>query len=337
MSAISYKDAGVDRDSGESIKHAIKNIAAESFNQNVLKGIGLFSGFYKLDPKNLRNPVLVSSMDGVGTKVKVAQMVGRFNSIGEDLVNHCINDIMVCGADPLFFLDYIAADRLEAKVVDEVIRGISRACKTARCALVGGETAEMPGVYAPNNFDVAGAIVGLVDRDAIIDGSKIKAGDVLVGVASDGLHTNGFSLARRILFEVKGYSVSQHFADFDATLGEELLKVHRSYQTLIDKVRGLSGLHGIAHITGGGIVDNTRRLLSEKYDLRIEWESWESPPIFQFLQNEGAVTDDEMRNVFNIGVGLVMIVDWAEAQSFLDIGRALREPAFAIGSVVERK
>ena len=336
MRPISYKDAGVDRDRGESIKKSIKSLAADSFNQHVVKGIGLFSGFYELDSQNIDQPVLVSSMDGVGTKVKIAQMAGVYDSIGEDLVNHCINDIMVCGADPLFFLDYIAADRLEPDRVEEIVRGISRACKAAACALIGGETAEMPGVYAPGNFDLAGTIVGIVERGDIIDGSKIRAGDVLVGVASNGLHTNGYSLARKILFEVKKYQLSDRMTQTAESLAEALLKVHRSYQRLIRAVRKASGLHGISHITGGGIVDNTRRLLSEEYDLKIDWTAWEIPAIFKLLQREGAVSDLEMRNVFNLGIGLVLIVDGKQAQPFLDLCQSVNDPAYVIGSVVKK-
>ena len=336
MRPISYKDAGVDRDRGESIKKSIKSLAADSFNQHVVKGIGLFSGFYELDSQNIDQPVLVSSMDGVGTKVKIAQMAGVYDSIGEDLVNHCINDIMVCGADPLFFLDYIAADRLEPDRVEEIVRGISRACKAAACALIGGETAEMPGVYAPGNFDLAGTIVGIVERGDIIDGSKIRAGDVLVGVASNGLHTNGYSLARKILFEVKKYQLSDRMTQTAESLAEALLKVHRSYQRLIRAVRKASGLHGISHITGGGIVDNTRRLLSEEYDLKIDWAAWEIPAIFNLLQREGAVSDLEMRNVFNLGIGLVLIVDGKQAQPFLDLCQSVNDPAYVIGSVVKK-
>lgn len=336
MTPVSYKDAGVDRERGENIKDSIKKLAADSFNQNVLKGIGLFSGFYVLDTKALRHPVLVSSMDGVGTKVKIAQMMGVYDSLGEDLVNHCINDIMVCGADPLFFLDYIAADRLEPQMVREIVRGLARACKQAGCALVGGETAEMPGVYAKNNFDLAGAIVGLVERDAIVDGNKTAAGDVLIGVASNGLHTNGFSLARKILFEMKKFNISQPIRELDSTLGEELLKPHRSYLSLIQKIRSQSGLHGMAHVTGGGIIDNTRRLLRKNLDLRIDWEAWQPPTIFRFIQKEGSVSDSEMRKIFNMGVGLVLIVGNTAAGEILNLCQSLNESVFIIGSVIEK-
>lgn len=333
MARTTYKDAGVDRSRGEGIKRAIKHAAAGSFNEKVLKGLGLFSGFFALDIKGMPNPVLVSSMDGVGTKVKIAQMVGVFDSIGEDLVNHCVNDIMVCGADPLFFLDYIAADRLEAHVVNEIIRGITRACRLANCALVGGETAEMPGVYSQKSFDLAGAIVGIVDRDEIIDGSKIKPGDALIGLASNGLHTNGYSLARKIFFDKKQYSPSNCLSEMGSTLGEELLKVHRSYQLLITEVRRLPGVHGIAHVTGGGLVDNTKRLLSNEYDLKIDWTAWETPLIFKLLQKEGSVADSEMRQVFNMGIGLVLIADPANTDQILDICKSAKESAYVVGSV----
>jgi phosphoribosylformylglycinamidine cyclo-ligase len=337
MTSVNYKAAGVDREKGEAIKAAIKEAASGSCDQKVIRGLGLFSGFYALETKDLRQPVLVSSLDGVGTKVKIAQMMGKFDSLGEDLVNHCVNDIMVCGADPLFFLDYIAADRLEPQVVGDIIHGITRACTANGCALVGGETAEMPGVYAPENFDLAGAIVGLVEREAIIDGSKIKSGDVLLGAASNGLHTNGYSLARKILFDVKKIDPQKHISELGAPLGEELLKVHRSYRILIQKVRRLPGLHGIAHVTGGGIVDNTRRLLPENYAVRIDWGAWETPAIFKLIQKEGAVAAVEMRRVFNLGIGLVLIVDNRETQAFLTACKQAAEPAVVIGSIVQKE
>ncbi len=337
MTSVSYKEAGVDREKGDAIKAAIKEAASGSFDQKVIKGLGLFSGFYALETKDLRQPVLVSSMDGVGTKVKIAQMMGKFDSLGEDLVNHCVNDIMVCGADPLFFLDYIAADRLEPKVVGEIIRGITRACQAAGCALVGGETAEMPGVYAPENFDLAGAIVGVVEREAIIDGSKITAGDVLIGVASNGLHTNGYSLARKILFDFKKFDPKKHVSELGTPLGEELLKVHRSYRTLIQKIRRLPGLHGISHVTGGGIVDNTRRLLAENHDLQINWEAWKTPAVFKLIQKAGSVAAAEMQQVFNLGIGLVLIVDKRETQTFLTACKQASEPAVVIGSIVQKE
>jgi phosphoribosylformylglycinamidine cyclo-ligase len=336
MTRATYKDAGVDRGTAENVKDAIKEIARESFSKNVLKEIGLFSGFFSLDGWGYKKPVLVSSIDGVGTKIKIAQMMGQYRTIGEDLVHHCVNDIMVCGADPLFFLDYIAADKLQPAVIKDIVSGIAKACKASNCALVGGETAEMPGVYVQNNFDLAGAIVGIVEQQAIIDGGDIQPGDVLIGVASNGLHTNGYSLARKILFELKKYNVSDFIVDFGTSLGQELLKVHRSYRSLITQVRNLPGMHGIAHVTGGGIVGNTTRLLKPDLDLRIRWNAWETPPIFKFIQKEGGVSDAEMRAVFNLGIGLVLVVDETRAETFLNVCYSNHEHANVIGSVVKK-
>lgn len=226
MMHISYKSAGVDRDLGEKAKQSIKEMARSTYSNNVLKEIGLFGGFFNLDLEEFKQPVLVSSIDGVGTKIKIAQMMDIYHTIGEDLVNHCVNDILVCGAEPLFFLDYLAAAKLNVKIVEGIVQGISRACKQAGCALIGGETAEMPGIYAENNWDLAGSIVGLVEKDAIIDGSKITVGDVLLGIGSNGLHTNGYSLVRKIFFEKKKYRITQYFDEIRSTLGEELLKIH---------------------------------------------------------------------------------------------------------------
>jgi len=263
-------------------------------------------------------------------------MMGVYDSIGRDLVNHCVNDIMVCGAEPLFFMDYLAADKLHVKVIEEIVKGISDACKDAGCALLGGETAEMPGVYAPDNFDVAGSIVGVVEFDKIIDGSQIKAGDCLIGVASNGLHTNGYSLVRRVFFENSDYSVTMRLDETQSTLGEELLSIHRSYQRLIEKIKNSEGLHGIAHITGGGIVDNTSRLLRDGLELQVDWSTWEMQAIFNIIQTEGNIPDSEMRKVFNLGVGLVVVVNTDTVESFLNACKTASEQAFVIGSVTKK-
>ncbi|MFQ5705910.1 MAG: phosphoribosylformylglycinamidine cyclo-ligase [bacterium] len=336
MNEFTYKKAGVDRAFGEQTKAQIKELARSTFSESVLKDIGLFGGFYQLDAEKASSPVLVSSIDGVGTKIDVAQMVGQYGSIGEDLVNHCVNDIMVCGADPIFFLDYLAADHLKADVIQEIVRGIARACKHAGCALIGGETAEMPGTYVQEKMDVVGAIVGLVEKDAIIDGSKVGQGDVLIGVASNGLHTNGFSLVRKVLFEHKNYRPSDYLAELDSSLGEELLKTHRSYQRLIQTVREDKSLHGIAHVTGGGIVDNTRRLLPGRLEVQIYWSAWEVPPIFKIIQKEGRVSDSEMQQVFNLGVGLVLVVENDSADRFLRLSKTNMGGSYLIGTVVSK-
>ena len=336
MTQVTYENAGVSREVSENAKDSIKAFAKTTHSKNVLKEIGLFSGFYDLDFKKYKRPILVSSIDGVGTKVKIAQMMGVYDSIGRDLVNHCVNDIMVCGAEPLFFMDYLAADKLHVKVIEEIVKGISDACKDAGCALLGGETAEMPGVYAPDNFDVAGSIVGVVEFDKIIDGSQIKAGDCLIGVASNGLHTNGYSLVRRVFFENSDYSVTMRLEETQSNLGEELLRIHRSYQRLIEKIKNSEGLHGIAHITGGGIVGNTARLLKDDLELQIDWSAWEMQAIFKIIQKEGNFPDSEMRKVFNLGVGLVLVVNTGTVESFLNACKTTSEQAFVIGSVTKK-
>lgn len=335
MRTVTYKSAGVNRDIGERAKDSIKEIAQISFSENVLKGLGLFSGFYSLDVSNYKEPVLVSSIDGVGTKVIVAQMMARYQSIGIDLVNHCVNDIMVCGADPIFFMDYIAADHLTVGCVEEIVRGIAWACREANCALISGETAEMPGVYTKNSFDLAGAIVGVVEKNSIIDGDSIRPDDLLIGIASNGLHTNGYSLAREIFFEHKKYPCSQYLEDTQMTLGEALLLPHLSYRELIEKVRRMEGVHGMAHITGGGIEGNITRLLGDQLSVRIDWSAWEILPIFELIMREGQVPESEMRRVFNLGIGLVLIVhpDWAT--EIIKICQAHEGKGYVIGSVIQ--
>lgn len=333
--AISYKDAGVDLERSNQAKEAIKAHVKSTHTENVLRDIGLFSGFFRFDAEKYTEPVLVSSIDGIGTKVKIAQMMGVYHTIGADLVNHSVNDIMVCGADPLFFMDYIAADRLTADLVSGVVEGMAAACRECGCALIGGETAEMPGVYAERSFDLAGTIVGVVERDGILDGSGIGPGDNLIAIASNGIHTNGYSLVRKVFFESNRYAVDHRFDDLEGTLGEELLKVHKSYHRLIGAVRHSKGLKGISHITGGGIVGNTIRLLPAGYQPVIDWESWQWPAIFGILQREGGVSDAEMRNVFNLGVGLILIVREDKTEEILTTCASVQEEAFVIGSVTK--
>ncbi|MFQ5637094.1 MAG: phosphoribosylformylglycinamidine cyclo-ligase [bacterium] len=336
MRSSTYRDAGVHRELGERVKDSIKNIAQTSHSENVLKDIGLFSGFYSLNLSDYQNPVLVSSIDGVGTKVKIAQMMNQYETIGVDLVNHCVNDITVCGADPLFFMDYIAADDLSTTQVEDIVRGITSACTDADCALIGGETAEMPGVYTKHSFDLAGSIVGIVEKETIIDGSSIEAGQVLVGVASNGLHTNGYSLVRKIFFEVKKAACSDYFSEIQTTLGEELLKPHLSYRSLITKIRRSPGLSAIAHITGGGIVDNVSRFLPAKFDLNIDWSAWEPLPVFELIKRLGSVSESEMRNVFNLGVGLVLIVFAEWVDDILKTCQSMQNEAFIMGEIIEK-
>ncbi len=307
MSQTSYEAAGVNLHTADKVTGRIKELARATHNASVLHGIGLFSGFYEFDAGKYRNPVLVSSSDGVGTKVMIAQMMQVYDSIGEDLVNHCINDIGVCGADPIYFTDYFAADKLEPHVLEGVVGGMAAACSRAGCALVGGETAEMPGVYLPGSFDLAGNITGVVEKEEILSGEMVSAGDVLIGLESNGLHTNGFSLVRQVFFDGHEKPLDKHVAELGHTLGEELLRVHRSYLPVMRSLREGAGVHAIAHITGGGIVGNTRRVLQAGQSLHIDWGAWPVPAIFDLIRRTGNVGDAEMRRVFNMGIGLVVI------------------------------
>ena len=334
-----YREAGVDIAAGEETVSRIKGRVRETFTPGVLADIGAFGGFFAL-PLGYREPVLVSSIDGVGTKLKVAVRAGQHHTVGQDLVNHCVNDIAVCGAKPLFFLDYLGTGKLEPDVAEQIIDGFAVACKANGCALVGGETAEMPGLYAAGDYDLAGSIVGIVERDGIVDGSRIEAGDVLLGLPSTGLHTNGYSLARAVLFE--------HFEVGDrpdelggGTVGEVLLAVHRSYldaiQALIAEDPG-SGpgqvlAHGFAHVTGGGLVGNTRRILPDGLGLAIDWSAWERPAIFDLIQRLGNVPEDDMRQAFNLGIGLVAVVSQRELAQAQSVWSAMGERPVVIGHV----
>ena len=306
--AISYKDSGVDLEAAEASTKKIATLAKSTFNSHVLKEIGLFSGFYSLDLHKYPEPIIVSSIDGVGTKLKIAFAMGIHDTIGQDLVNHCVNDIMVSGADPLFFLDYIGTLSLKPVIAEKIVKGMAEACKLNGCALIGGETAEMPGFYSPGEYDLAGTIVGAVNKQDIIDGSRIKPGDLLIGIASNGLHTNGYSLARKVLLEVKKVDLNEYVDELGDCWGNCLLKVHKSYANAIKTVRRMEGLAGISHITGGGIVGNTNRLLRNNMKLQIDWKSWQVPAEFKLIQDFGNIADSEMRRTFNLGIGLVFVV-----------------------------
>jgi phosphoribosylformylglycinamidine cyclo-ligase len=302
-----YAKAGVDVELGNLLKRGIQSIVRPTHGPDVLGKIGGFGGLFRADFKNLKEPILVSSVDGVGTKLKVAFAMGRHGTIGQDLVNHCINDIAVLGARPLFFLDYIAAGKLEPDVFKQLLGGLAKACKAGKCALIGGETAQMPGMYRESEYDIAGTVVGVVDRSKILDGSLIKPGDVLIGLSSNGLHTNGFSLARSILFENLGLKTSSRLPELRRTLGEELLRVHTNYQPLLASLApGL--VLGAAHITGGGLTDNLSRILPKGTQANIRRGSWRIPPIFQILQRAASLNPAEMFSVFNMGLGMVLIV-----------------------------
>jgi len=318
-----YAGAGVDVDLGNRLKRRIQQLVTQTHGPQVLGTIGGFGGLFRVKFFGMRAPVLVASIDGVGTKLKIAFALDRHDTIGADLVNHCANDIAVLGARPLFFLDYIGCGKLEPRVFDQLIRGFSRACRAADCALIGGETAQMPGMYRNGEYDLAGCMVGVVDRAKIIDGSKIKPGGVILGLASNGLHTNGYSLARKILFEKMRLKPSSKIDDLPATIGEELLRVHKNYQPLLAKVP--SGMiKGLAHITGGGLIDNLPRILPKKCDAIIETRSWRVPRIFQMLQRNGDVDPLEMYQVFNMGIGMVAITSERDAKRTMSILRGKR-------------
>ena len=308
-----YAQAGVDVDLGNAVKSRIQNMVKVTHGPEVLGKIGGFGGLFKASFKGMKDPVLVSSVDGVGTKLKIAFAAGKHDTVGADLVNHCIDDIAVLGARPLFFLDYIGAEKLEPAVFEELLSGFAKACKAGGCALIGGETAQMPGMYHPGEYDLAGTIVGVVDRKKMIDGRKIKPGDIVIGLPSNGLHTNGYSLARKVLFETMGLKLTDKLPGVTKPVGEELLRVHRNYQPLLAMLpEGL--VKGIAHITGGGLVDNFPRVLPDNCDAIIDTKSWKVPAIFQHIQENGKVDAAEMYQVFNMGIGMTLVVSEADAR-----------------------
>jgi phosphoribosylformylglycinamidine cyclo-ligase len=302
-----YAAAGVDIALGNLVKRGLQDKVKTTFGPEVLGRIGAFGGFFRLDLQGTKDPVLVSSIDGVGTKLKIAISLGKHDSIAQDLVNHCINDIAVTGAKPLFFLDYIGAERLEAPVFNQLIAGFTKACQAGRCALIGGETAQMPDMYHRGEYDLAGCIVGIVDRDKIIDGSRIVPSDVLIGLPSNGLHTNGYSLARKVLLSEMRLDLGQKVEGLPKTLGEELLRIHRNYQPILAGIAP-GRIKGAAHITGGGLIDNLPRILPATCDALIDTSSWKVPAIFRLIQRGGGIAFQEMLEVFNMGIGLVLVV-----------------------------
>ena len=329
-----YKEAGVDIDAGEEAVRRIKGHVRGTFTPSVMSDVGAFGAMFALDKSQYRDPVLVSSMDGVGTKLKVAQRVDKHDTVGEDLVNHCVNDIAVSGARPLFFLDYFAAGVLRPDVLEAVVKGFAKACRENGCALIGGETAEMPDLYARGDYDIAGTIVGVVERDGIVDGSKIKEGDVLLGLPSTGLHTNGYSLARKVLFD-RFVAADTPEALGGESIGQALLRVHKSYLDAIQALIAENLAHGFSHVTGGGLVGNTSRILPDGLGLDVDWAAWSRPPLFKLIQGTGSVPEADMRRTFNLGVGLVVVVPEADKGRALTVLGALGEPAFEIGRVVQ--
>lgn len=330
---IRYKDAGVDIDTADRAVDLIKKHAQKTFTRSVLTSIGSFGAGFRLS--GWKQPVLVSSADGVGTKLKVAFLTGRHDTVGEDLVNHCANDIMVQGAVPLFFLDYFSMGKLEAEVAGQIASGIARGCKANGCALIGGETAEMPGLYAAGEYDLAGFIVGAVERNRLLTGVKIRAGDAVLGLPSTGLHTNGYSLARKLLFEVAGYSPDTYLEELGCTVGEELLKVHRSYGKALRALLSARLLKGAAHITGGGITDNVPRILPKGLGVEIDTSAWSELPVFPLLKRLGGIPEGDYRRTFNLGVGMVLVVSSRRLSEAEKILKRARETCCRIGSVIE--
>ena len=319
-----YAAAGVDVDLGNRVKRGIQAMVKATHGPEVLGRIGGFGGLFRPNFRGMRDPVLVSSADGVGTKLKLAFLTERHDTVGQDLVNHCVNDIAVIGARPLFFLDYIGAEKLEPAVFQQLLKGFAKACQAAGCAIVGGETAQMPGMYHPGEYDLVGTIVGVVDRPKLIDGARIRPGDIVIGLASNGLHTNGYTLARKVLFEQMGLTLASKLPGVTRTLGDELLRVHRNYQPMLaDLPAGM--VKGLAHITGGGLVDNLPRVLPKTCNALIDTRAWKVPAIFQHIQRGGGVDPTEMYQVFNMGIGMAVIVSAADRTRALKLtkGRAI--------------
>jgi phosphoribosylformylglycinamidine cyclo-ligase len=332
--SFTYKQAGVDIDAAGALKRRIVPLARSTFSPNVVTDIGLFGGLFRFDKSRFTDPILVSSVDGVGTKLKIAFATGRHNTVGIDLVSHCVNDILMQGAEPLFFLDYLAMGKLDVAVAEQVISGLAEGCRRAGCSLIGGETAEMPDFYRAGEYDLAGTIIGVVDRKKIIDGSAIRNGDSIIALKSSGLHTNGYSLVRRLLVDSGRYQLDRHIDTLGRSLADELLAPHRCYGPVIMKLLEKISVHGMAHITGGGLTDNIPRVLPKTLDAEIELESWRPLPIFELIQEEGNVAPEEMFRTFNMGVGMVLIIsphDEAEAAAFL---KKQGEEAWTIGHIV---
>ena len=331
---MDYRQAGVDIEAGNEVVRRIKTLARSTFTPGVLSEIGSFGGLFQLNERGFSDPVLVSSADGVGTKLRLAFMTGVHSSIGRDLVNHCVNDILVQGAEPLFFFDYLATGRLDPDVAVQIVEGLAAACRENGCALLGGETAEMPGFYSDGEYDVAGFIVGVVERDRLIDGRTISPGDALIGVASSGLHTNGYSLARRIAFEHAGLRHDAYVQELGTTIGDALLVPHRSYLPLIRPLLRERVIKGMAHITGGGITDNLPRILPEGLHAEIDRRAWTVPPVFRWLQARGEVPEDDMLRTFNMGIGLIIACAADAAPTVLEALTATGERgAVRIGSI----
>lgn len=327
-----YSKAGVNISEGDKFVERIKPLVKSTFTPGVISGIGNFGAFFQT-PRKFKNPVFVASTDGVGTKLKIAINSGKHDTIGEDLINHCVNDIAVCGASPLFFLDYMAFGRLKSKIAVDIVKGLVRGCKNNGCSLIGGETAEMPGMYAEEDYDVAGTIIGVVEKSKIIDKKNVRNGDVMIGLPSNGLHTNGYSLARNVIF--KKYKLNQRIPELKNTLAGELLKVHKSYLHIIQKLTAKYKIHSISHITGGGILGNTKRVVPKGFNINIDWSMWKPNSIFTLIQQTGNISDNEMRKVFNMGIGLILIVSRHDVMNIRKDLAKLGEKYYIIGNITK--
>jgi phosphoribosylformylglycinamidine cyclo-ligase len=334
MPRLTYKKAGVDIHAGQEFVHKIRRMARSTQRPEVVSPIGGFGGMFQLDTRKLKNPILVSSTDGVGTKLKVAHLMDRHETVGIDLVAMCVNDVIVTGADPLFFLDYIAMGKLKHEIPVNIVRGIVKGCKIAGCSLIGGETAEMPSFYSEGVYDLAGFAVGIVEKRRMIDGKRIKSGDVLVGLPSSGLHSNGYSLARKVIFETIGLKISDRLPGSHKTIGEELLTPTRIYVKIIKETLKRIKIKGLAHITGGGFTGNVPRILPQGLSVRVRLGSWPVPGIFKYLADKGSIASDEMYRVFNMGIGMVMVVSPSATGQLMRILSRLGEKAYIMGEVV---
>lgn len=343
MKQKAYAAAGVDIDLGNKVKSTLPQLLAATHRREVLGKVGGFGGLFALDTKKYKQPVLVSSVDGVGTKLKIAFAMDRHDTIGQDLVNHCVNDIAVLGAEPLFFLDYLGTGKLEPHVFTEIIKGFAKACADNNCALIGGETAQMPGFYQAGEYDVSGTIVGVVEKSKMLDGKSIRPGDAVIGMQSSGLHTNGYSLGRKIFFEQMKLKPTTRVPELKNTIGDELLKVHVTYGPLVQKMLKKFNaaqtrvIKGLAHITGGGFIDNIPRVLPSKCDVVIRKNSWDMLPIFKMIEQKGGVDESELYQVFNMGIGMTVIVSQDKADAVLKFIRAQKQTAWIIGEVVKGK
>ncbi|MCI5127827.1 MAG: phosphoribosylformylglycinamidine cyclo-ligase [Candidatus Electrothrix sp. AS4_5] len=332
--ASKYSEAGVDIDKGNAFVSRIKNIVSATHSRTVLDNIGGFSGLFSIGNANCKDPVLIASTDGVGTKLKIAQLCNRHDTIGIDLVAMCVNDIIVSGAKPLFFLDYFSCSSLDLEEATDVVKGIAEGCKQAACSLIGGETAEMPGLYQPGDYDLAGFSVGIAERNKIIDGSDVRVGNKIIGLASSGLHSNGFSLVRKIIFEDLGLSVTDTVEELGCTVGEELIKPTKIYVQSVLGVFNRFTLNSLVHNTGGGFIDNIPRMLPKGCRAVVDKDSWENPPIFSFLQEKGQIPEAEMYRTFNMGIGMMAVVNEDDVEAIMQHFRAMGEEPFMIGEIL---